>query len=249
MHVPEAVHHEPQLLDTQDRVLQLVIEHGPVSTAQLARMLDLTPAGVRRHIAALEGERRIVVRDQAGRGPRGRGRPARYYVATDAGREGRPDSYSDLATQALHYIREVGGPDAVDAFAAARSSELELRYAPIVAQAGPGLTERVRALAEALTDDGYAATVRDIGPDGLAVQLCQGSCPVFAVAEAYPQLCEAETRAFSRLLGVHVQRLATLAGGEHVCTTHVPLTLLPPVRTRSSATTTSPMSDDTEGSR
>jgi hypothetical protein len=27
---------------------------------------------------------------------------------------------------------------------------------------------------------------------------------------------------FSRLLGVHVQRLATLAHGEHVCTTHVP---------------------------
>ncbi len=69
----EAVHHEPQLLDTQDRVLQLVLEHGPVSAVQLARMLDLTPAGVRRHIAALEGEGRIVVRDQASRGPRGRG--------------------------------------------------------------------------------------------------------------------------------------------------------------------------------
>lgn len=244
----EAVHHEPQLLDTQDRVLQLVLEHGPVSAVQLARMLDLTPAGVRRHIAALEGEGRIVVHDRPERGPRGRGRPARHYVATDAGREGRPDSYSDLATQALHYIREVAGTDAVDAFATARSSEIELRYAPIVAKAGPGLTERVRALADALTDDGYAATVRDIGPAGLAVQLCQGNCPVLAVAAAYPQLCEAETQAFSRLLGVHVQRLATLAGGEHVCTTHVPLTLVPPVRSRSSATT-SPSSDDTEGSR
>ena len=42
------------------------------------------------------------------------------------------------------------------------------------------------------------------------------------VAREFPQLCEAETEAFSRLLGVHVQRLATLAHGEHVCTTHVP---------------------------
>ena len=42
------------------------------------------------------------------------------------------------------------------------------------------------------------------------------------VAAQFPQLCEAEAEAFGRLLGVHVQRLATLAHGEHVCTTHVP---------------------------
>jgi predicted ArsR family transcriptional regulator len=42
------------------------------------------------------------------------------------------------------------------------------------------------------------------------------------VATEFPQLCEAETAAFSRLLGVHVQRLSTLAGGGHVCTTSIP---------------------------
>ncbi len=53
-------------------------------------------------------------------------------------------------------------------------------------------------------------------------QLCQGHCPVQHVAAAFPQLCEAETEVFARLLGGHVQRLATLAHGEHVCTTYVP---------------------------
>ena len=38
--------------------------------------------------------------------------------------------------------------------------------------------------------------------------------------------CEAERESFSRLLGVHVQRLATLAQGDHVCTTFVPLSAL-----------------------
>jgi hypothetical protein len=42
------------------------------------------------------------------------------------------------------------------------------------------------------------------------------------VAAEFPQLCEAETRVISRLLGVHVQRLATIANGDGVCTTHVP---------------------------
>ncbi|MCL1839340.1 MAG: transcriptional regulator, partial [Propionibacteriaceae bacterium] len=32
----------------------------------------------------------------------------------------------------------------------------------------------------------------------------------------------AETKAFSRLLNSHVQRLATIAHGDGVCTTHIP---------------------------
>ena len=51
------------------------------------------------------------------------------------------------------------------------------------------------------------------------------------VAGQFHELCDAETQAFSRLLGVPVQRLATLAGGEHVCTTHVPIAM-PTLRTR-----------------
>jgi predicted ArsR family transcriptional regulator len=72
-----------------------------------------------------------------------------------------------------------------------------------------------------LTSDGYAASVRG-GAQATGVQLCQGHCPVQHVAREFPELCEAETDVFSRLLGVHVQRLATLAHGDHVCTTHVP---------------------------
>jgi alkanesulfonate monooxygenase SsuD/methylene tetrahydromethanopterin reductase-like flavin-dependent oxidoreductase (luciferase family) len=41
------------------------------------------------------------------------------------------------------------------------------------------------------------------------------------VAAEYPQLCEAETEAFARLLGTPVQRLATIAHGDGICTTHV----------------------------
>jgi hypothetical protein len=79
-------------------------------------------------------------------------------------------------------------------------------------------------LVEALSEDGFAATARPVGSSGglTGVQLCQGHCPVQHVAEEFPQFCEAETDAFSRLLGVHVQRLATLAGGHHVCTTFIP---------------------------
>jgi predicted ArsR family transcriptional regulator len=58
-------------------------------------------------------------------------------------------------------------------------------------------------------------------------------------ATQFPQLCEAETRAFSRLLGVHVQRLSTLAAGGHVCTTNIPTG--PPAATAPTESTLRPM--------
>jgi predicted ArsR family transcriptional regulator len=44
------------------------------------------------------------------------------------------------------------------------------------------------------------------------------------VAHEFPQLCEAETEAIGRVLGTHVQRLATIAHGDGVCTTCIPRT-------------------------
>jgi predicted ArsR family transcriptional regulator len=44
------------------------------------------------------------------------------------------------------------------------------------------------------------------------------------VAHEFPQLCEAETEAISLVLGRHVQRLATIAHGDGVCTTCIPST-------------------------
>lgn len=213
---------------TRQAVLDLVIEKGPVTAATLAKILDLTTAAVRRHITSLEADGMIVVHEAQSPKPRRRGRPARHYVATDKGHVGLSDDYSELARKAMGYIAQIAGPEALDSFAAARSRVIERRYAPIVRDAGPDPRARALALADALTADGYAATVREVGDGGFAIQLCQGHCPVQDVAGEFPQLCEAETQAFARLLDVHVQRLATLADGDHVCTTSVPVALPTP---------------------
>jgi len=99
-------------------------------------------------------------------------------------------------------------------------SGLEADYRKVLDRK-PELTD-AEALAEALTQSGYAASVRE-GPVG--EQLCQQHCPVAHVAHEFPQLCEAETEVISRLLGRHVQRLATIAHGDGVCTTCIPSTI------------------------
>lgn len=220
-------------LSTRQQVLALVVERGPVTAAQIAARLALTPAAVRRHTSLLLEEGQIADHGPTGAQAPRRGRPARYFVATDAAHEDLTDASAELATEALTYLRDVAGEDAVVAFLTARTENFADRYARLLERDGGGgadgapLEQRVRVLAEALNEEGFAATVREIG-DGYALQLCQGHCPVLAVAEDVPALCEIETEAFARILDIHVQRLATLAGGGHVCTTHIPLAVPAP---------------------
>ena len=217
---------------TRARVARLILENGPVSAAALGSTLGLTPAAVRRHLDQLLESGMVESRTARVYGNRGRGRPARVFAITDAGRSAFEHTYDDLATSALRFIEERVGSQAVAEFARRQVAELERRYRPVVGAAPP--EGRVKALAEALSTDGYAATVtarpasRGIAAAG--DQLCQHHCPVAHVAAKYPQLCEAETEAFGRLLETPVQRLATIAHGDGVCTTHV---TAPSLRTQS----------------
>ena len=209
---------------TRGQVARLILELGPSTAATLGSRLGLTPAAIRRHLDNLLAEGLIETRTARTYGNRGRGRPAKVFVITDAGRSAFEHAYDDLATGALRFLAETAGPEAVAEFARRQLADLERRYAPVVGQGE--LASRVQALAEALSADGYAASAGPApaiaGAAGAAgEQLCQHHCPVAHVAAEFPQLCEAETEAFGRLLGTPVQRLATIAHGDGICTTHV----------------------------
>lgn len=205
--------------DTRARVARLLLENGPSTASALSGWLGLTAAAVRRHLDALLAEGMIETRQVASRGRRARGRPARLFAVTDAGRSAFYHAYDDLAAAALRFVGEVAGEDAVAEFARKQVGDLERRYRPELEAVPAG--QRVGALAEALSGDGYAASAQAAPPSAGGEQLCQHHCPVAHVAEEFPQLCEAETEVFERLLGTPVQRLATIAHGDGVCTTHV----------------------------
>ncbi|MEC5181808.1 helix-turn-helix transcriptional regulator [Arthrobacter sp. CG_A4] len=218
---------------TRDRVRQTIAEGGPLTAAALASRLGLTPAAVRRHLDLLAGQGAIEEREPAtataGGSGRGRGRPARAYILSEAGHAGMDSDYADVATSALRFLAEHAGVDAVGEFARERSAELEARYAAQLATAGEDVTARAQALAAALSADGFAASIRPVGAGTplAGVQLRQGHCPVQHVAAQFPAFCDAESDAFSRLLGVYVQRRATLAHGGHACTTFIPMGAVP----------------------
>ena len=228
---------------TRARIARLILEQGPVTAAGLSARLGLTPAAIRRHLDNLLAEGMIEAREARCYGSRGRGRPARLFAITDAGRSAFEHAYDDLATSALRFLAETAGPGAVAEFARRKISDLESRYRPVVDAAA--VAGRVQALAEALSADGYAASA-SVSPaaDG-GEQLCQHHCPVAHVAAEFPQLCEAETEAFARLLGTPVQRLATISRGDGICTTHITAPSLVHTRNTTPTGMTTPSSTTT----
>lgn len=202
---------------TRERVVRSILENGPSTAAALAERLTLTPAAVRRHLDHLLADGSVEAREPRVAGSRGRGRPAKVFALTETGRDHFDQQYDDLAVQALRFLAETGGDDAVKAFAERRAGFIEEQFASVIA-AHPQLSP-AEALAAIFTDQGYAASVKGVA---VGEQLCQQHCPVSHVAHEFPQLCEAETEAISRVLGSHVQRLATIAHGDGVCTTCIP---------------------------
>jgi predicted ArsR family transcriptional regulator len=215
---------------TRAAIVRLLLEEGPITATAIGTKLELTAAGVRRHLDALieAGEARAAT--SASWQQRGRGRPAKQYQLTPAGRGKLGHAYDDLAGAAMRQLREIGGQSAIEEFARKRVAAIVAGVDPAADRDTEALTDKAEEIADVFTSAGFAATTRKVGN---GVQICQHHCPVSHVAEEFPELCDAELHAFRNLLGTHVQRLATIANGDCACTTHVPLT--PPLSAKTAS--------------
>ncbi len=202
-------------LRTRDQVARAILESGPSTAVALAERLKMTPAGIRRHLDSLIEDGILEEREPHSRSVRMRGRPSKVFIMSDKGREQFEHSYDDLAVSALRFISSQGGDHLVAGFAKQRADEISKKAEGDVASS----KDRARGLAKFLTKEGYAASTH---AHGIGVELCQHHCPIAHVAAEFPQLCEEETKAFAQILGTHVQRLATIAHGDGVCTTFIP---------------------------
>ena len=204
-------------------MVNLILNEGPQTAKQLADRLDLTPAAVRRHLATLLDDGTLASREQRVFGARGRGRPSKVFALTDDGRAEFRQAYDELALAAIRRLAEVAGPAEIRELAHTRVAGVESRFR--AARATDPDRRPIDLLVDALQVDGYAPSVRPVHSGD---QLLQHHCPVANVAAEFPQLCVIETQLFASLLDSHVQRLATIAHGDGVCTTHVPKPLPTP---------------------
>ena len=204
---------------TRGAIVQLLLEAGPITAGEIGDRLGISAAGVRRHLDALLDAGDAQSSAAAAWQHSGRGRPAKRYRLTAAGRAKLGHTYDDLAVAAMRQLREIGGDDAVRTFARRRIDSILAG----VSQGADDVERTADRVAAALTKAGYATTTTPVSGPIHGIQLCQHHCPVSHVAEEFPELCETEREAFAEILGTHVQRLATIVNGDFACTTHVPL--------------------------
>ncbi|MGV0644891.1 metalloregulator ArsR/SmtB family transcription factor [Mycolicibacterium sp. XJ2546] len=197
----------------------MLLESGPITAGEIGERLGISAAGVRRHLDALMEAGDAQASAAATWQHSGRGRPAKRYRLTAAGRAKLGHRYDDLAAAAMRQLREIGGDDAVRTFARQRTDSILAG----VTGGSDDVETTADQVAAALTEAGYATTTTPVAGPVDGIQLCQHHCPVSHVAEEFPELCEAEREAFAEVLGTHVQRLATIVNGDCACTTHVPL--------------------------
>lgn len=208
---------------TRSAIIRLLLESGPITASRIGEQLGLSAAGVRRHLDALIDTGEAEAHAPAAWQQAGRGRPAKRYRLTAAGRAKLEHAYDDLASAAMRQLREIGGEEAVRTFARRRIDAILAEVPCAPSNSDADVEAAAGRIADALTGAGYATTTTRVGGPIAGVQICQHHCPVSHVAEEFPELCEAEQEAIATVLGSHVQRLATIANGDFACTTHVPL--------------------------
>jgi predicted ArsR family transcriptional regulator len=202
---------------TKRRIVER-LKRADAKVSDLARVLDMTEAGVRQHLDALADHGLVVSRT----GPAvGRGRPPTVWALTDLAQDLFPDRHDDLTVELITAVRTALGDQGLAAVIDARGEVQRAAYERALPKRGP-LRERVEALARVRTGEGYVAEVVEDpdDPTGDGVLLIEHHCPICTAASACPGLCGSELSLFREVLGpkVTIERTQHIVSGDRRCT-------------------------------
>lgn len=181
-----------------------------MNAGDLARELNITEMGVRRHLSALERDgliRPTLVRQSVGR-------PTLRYSLTEEADQVFPKTYSSLALDLLEELEgDAEAEGMISRMFEGRKRKLLERHANRMN--GKDLTARVRELSDIQNDGGYMVSVENQGEELI---LHEYNCPIAQVAVRYEHACQCELALFQELLLADVERTECLAKGGMKCT-------------------------------
>jgi DeoR family suf operon transcriptional repressor len=194
---------------TRGQLLVELKKAQPLTAKELAERFGVTANALRRHLKELEAEGVVSYRREI----RGVGGPVFAYSLTPAGEALFPRAYERALSEVLDLVLEQHGEDGVVRL-------FQRRWEQIAEAAKPelmGLPVEARAhrLAELLTSLGYMAEAH--AGAGALPTLTEHNCAIRLVAERFPEICAAEERFISDVLGVTVTRQAHIAKGANCC--------------------------------
>lgn len=203
-----------ELTAPKRQILDILKLEGSLAATELAARLELTPTGVRQHLAAL-AEADLVEFDES----RGRvGRPARKWRLARGARIDAhfPDGHADLAKWLLSCLGEASDEAMLDEVLRIRMEHQAVVYRAEL-DGLPSLRQRIERLAAIRTREGYMAEVAS-DPGG-SLLLIENHCPIASAASLCEQLCVSERNLFEIALGhgVDVERTEYRLAGDRRC--------------------------------
>lgn len=196
-------------MGSRHRLLLLLRKHPGVTVTDLAREMEISGMGVRRHLTALATEGLVEPAACASAGP---GRPPTGWRLSTAGRELFPRRYDALAIDLMDELDSEALADAL----ARRNDKQVAQYRAALAPCAE-LSEQVAEVARLRDQAGYQA---EWSPgDGGTLVLTENNCAIHRVAEHHPAVCTMELSLLRQVLGpdVEVTRVAHTMAGDAVC--------------------------------
>ncbi|GGB54685.1 transcriptional regulator [Roseibium aquae] len=196
---------------TRSRLLNALKSSGPLTAAELARRLDVTPVATRQHLDGLLADRLVRFEDLKG----SVGRPKRVWSLTGEGHGQFPDSHANLIVGVLGGLTALYGPGGLEAVIKHRERQMELAYRAALRECSDPRS-KVERLALLRDQEGYMAEVESC--DG-GFLLIENHCSICAAATACRDFCRSEWRLFQAVMGedVWVQREEHLLSGDRRC--------------------------------
>ncbi|MCI4363453.1 MAG: hypothetical protein L3K13_04020 [Thermoplasmata archaeon] len=190
-------------------ILLLLKRRGDLSLEEVAGELRTSRVAALRHLSELEAHGLLERTIEKGRV----GRPRHRFSLRAEARRLFPQAYADLSVSALEFVERRLGRAAVTELLQERNAEAHARHRPRLGQVE--LPDRVRALARLRDEEGYMAEYG--GRRRGTCELTEHNCPIFAIAEAYPEACETERKMFESLLDAKVATTHRVVQGDGVC--------------------------------
>lgn len=204
---------------TRRAILNLLKQEGAMDSQALASRLKISAMAVRQHLYAMQEENLITYTEES----RAMGRPAKLWQLTREADRFFPDGYAELTLGLINSVVEAFGEEGLE-----RLLDVKTRHQIGVYQStieGQNLTEKLEALAEVRTEEGYMAEVQSL--DDGSFLLVENHCPICAAATACTGLCARELEVFQTVLGedVKVERTEHIVAGARRCAYRVNCTV------------------------
>jgi predicted ArsR family transcriptional regulator len=197
--------------DNAERILFLLKTRGPLTAAALAKLLRITPMGVRQPLARLAGEDYVSHADVRN----GVGRPKRHWQLTSKATARFPDSHAQMTVELLAAVRSVFGLRGLDRLIAERERETLAKYRRGMRGART-IADRVRKLAQLRTEEGYMAECAPTADGGIL--LVENHCPICTAAQSCQGFCRSELDIFRALIPERsVERVDHILAGARRC--------------------------------